>query len=172
MACLNKGRLMPFPIKALGDCIYGGFVYLQNLNLFFSAEMWGPLKYPLKHAGLPTLQLHGMSRNVPRPSSLRVNIVHQFIFQASKQVVIHYKFTWREKSFHHGKAGISIPFFYSSALLCSAVLDLNTVSLHWPLRLARSWFVTPWKSRTARNNLIIFHAPHPRTTFTWTHFQF
>lgn len=54
----------PFPIKALDDCMDGGFVYVQ----FFSRNS-GPLKYQLKHVGLTALQLHVMSRNVP-PSVL------------------------------------------------------------------------------------------------------
>lgn len=67
MACLNKGRLLLFPVKAVDDCMYGGFVYLQIY--FFFAEMWGPLKYQLKHVGLTTLKLHVMNRNLFSPAS-------------------------------------------------------------------------------------------------------
>ena len=91
----------PFPIKALDDCMYGGFVYLQIF--FFVAGMWGPLKYLLKHAGLTTLQLHVMSRNVPQPFSQRVNIIHRLTFP-DLQTGCH---PLQIYSFHHGKAGTS-----------------------------------------------------------------
>lgn len=55
--------------------------------------MRDPYKDQLKHVALTTLQLHVMSRNVPRPLSLQADIVHQSTSRAFKQVVIRCKFT-------------------------------------------------------------------------------
>lgn len=114
---LTRGmpKQRPFPIKALDDCVYGGFVYLQ----FFFVEMWGPsyCKYQLRHVGLTRLQLQCNEINmftVPYFSQW-INVVHQYIFQASKQFVIHYKFTQMEKSFHYGK--LAFPSLFTIYLL-------------------------------------------------------
>jgi len=116
MACLNKDRPLPFPIKALDDCMYGGFVYLQNLNFFFLSEMWGPLKYQPRLVGLATVQLHVMSRNVPQAFPLQVNIVCLFSRPPNRLSSITNLLTERNHS-HDGKAGISISFYYFSAPL-------------------------------------------------------